>query len=81
MMRAKLNSNAKTILFSTAESGAVREMKSGSALGKALKKCNTSSRASIYALSKGYNVIESGHGYYNILNRNAVTMSQTVNAI
>ena len=50
-------------------------------LGKALKNCDRDSQASIYAMAKGYNVITSGHGYYNILNRNAVTMSKTISSI
>lgn len=81
MMRAKLNSNAKVINYFTASSGASREINNNTALGKTLSKCNRTSRASIYALAKGYNVIDAGNGYYNVLNRNAVTMSQTVNAI
>ena len=81
MMRAKLNSNANVINYYSAASGASREISKNTKLGQTLKKCSNSSRASIYALSKGYNVIDAGNGYYNILNRNAVTMSQNVNAI
>lgn len=81
MMRAKLNSNAKAIGYYTAAQGVSQEINSGSKLGQALKKCNYSSRASVYALAKGYNVIDAGNGYYSVLNRNAVTMSQNVNAI
>lgn len=76
----KLNSNAKTISHSKAVSGMNAEIASGSKLGKALAKCDRDSAVSIYALSKGYNVIESGHGYYNVLNRQAITMSKTINA-
>lgn len=49
-------------------------------LGKALRKCDQSSAVSIYAMAKGYNVITSGGGYYNILSRNAITMSKTIKA-
>ena len=83
MIRAKLNSNAKTIDYGQAKRGLSREMASGSKLGKSLSKIarrDSESAVSIYALSKGYNVITSGHGYFNVLNRNAVTMSKTIKA-
>lgn len=80
VVRAKLNNNAKTIGYSQASSGAMKEIKSGSKLGKTLSKCDSDSRASIYAMSKGYNVITSGHGYFNVLNRNAITMSSDIKA-
>ena len=81
VMRAKLNSNAKIINYNTASNGASAEIRSGSKLGKALAKCDTKSAISIYAMTKGYNVITSGHGYMNVLNRNAITMSKSVNPI
>lgn len=81
MVRAKLNNNAKTINYYSAMSGVSQEISKGTKLGKVLKKCDSNSQASIYAMSKGYNVITSGHGYYNILNRNAITMSSSINAI
>lgn len=80
VIRAKLNSNAKVIDYSTALKGVRSEISSGSKLGKALAKCDGASQSSIWALSKGYNIITSGHGYYNILNRNAVTMSKDIRA-
>lgn len=80
VMRAKLNSNAKVINHSVASQGASREIASGSKLGKVLSKCDHDSRASVYAMSKGYNVITSGHGYFNILNRNAITVSSDIKA-
>ena len=80
VMRGKLNNNAKVINHSTAVNGARQEMASGSKLGKVLSKTDRASQASIYAMSKGYNVISSGHGYYNILNRNAITMSSDIKA-
>ena len=79
-MRAKLNNNAKVIDSAKAKFGAKQEIASGSKLGKVLSKCDSESRPSVYAMSKGYNVISSGHGYYNILNRNAMTMSSDVKA-
>ena len=83
IVRAKLNANAKAIGYSQARSGLSREMASGSKLGKSLSKIyrrDSDSAVSIYALSKGYNVITSGHGYFNVLSRNAVTMSTTIKA-
>lgn len=80
VVRCKLNSNAKVINYNTASKGASAEIRSGTKLGKALKKCDSASAVSLYAMVKGYNVITSGHGYYNILNRNAVTMSKTIKA-
>ena len=80
-IRAKLNSNAKTISYSQAVSGVKSEINSGSKLGKILAKCDSNSQSSVWALAKGYNVITSGHGYYNILNRNAVTISKSVKPI
>ncbi len=80
-IRCKLNSNANVISHSKATQGVSAEIRSGSKLGKVLRKCDRDSQASIYALAKGYNVITSGHGYYNVLNRNAVTMSKTISSI
>ena len=83
MIRCKLNSNAKTIDYYQATGGLSREIASGSKLGKSLSKIarrDNESAVSIYALSKGYNVITSGHGYFNVLSRNAVTMSKTIKA-
>ena len=78
VMRAKLNNNAKVIDSYDALTGAQKEINSGSKLGKVLAKCDITSAESIYAMTKGYNVITSGNGYYNVLNRNAMTMSSTV---
>lgn len=80
-IRCKLNSNANVISHSKATRGVSAEIRSGSKLGKVLRKCDHDSQVSIYAMAKGYNVITSGHGYYNVLNRNAVTMSKTISSI
>jgi hypothetical protein len=77
-MRAKLNNNAKVLSITNARNGARQEIANGSKLGRVLSRCDHESQASIYAMSKGYNVISSGHGYYNILNRNALTMSSDI---
>lgn len=80
VMRGKLNNNAKVIDYYKASAGVVSEIRSGSKLGKALNKCDSASAVSIYAMSKGYNVISNGHTYLNVLNRNAITMSSSVKA-
>ena len=79
VMRAKLNNNAKIISYNNAVSGCKKEIASGSKLGKALAKCDRASAYSIYAMSKGYNVISDGYNdYMNVLNRGALTMSSTI---
>ena len=80
-IRCKLNGNANVINHSKARQGVSDEISRGTKLGNVLKKCDHDSQTSIYALSKGYNVITSGHGYYNVLNRNAVTMSKSIKSI
>lgn len=80
VIRAKLNSNARVISYRSAVNGVSREISSGSKLGKALSKCDRASQASIYAMAKGYNVIDAGNSYFNILSRNAITMSKTIKA-
>ena len=80
VVRAKLNSNAKVITYNKATSGLRQEINSGSSLGKALARCDHASQVSIYAMAKGYNVIYNQNSYYNILSRNAVTMSKTIKA-
>lgn len=78
VIRAKLNSNAKVINHSAAVRGASTEISKGTKLGRVLSKCDGASQASIYAMSKGFNVISSGHGYLNVLNRNAITVSSDI---
>ena len=80
VIRGKLNSNARVISHSQATAGLRNEIRSHSKLGRTLNKMDSASAVSMYALSKGYNVITSGHSYLNILNRNAVTMSDTYKA-
>ncbi len=80
VVRAKLDANAKTISHSSASAGVSKEINSGSKLGKALAKCDSYSRVSIYALSKGYDVLTSGHGYYNVLTRKSLVMSSDIKA-
>lgn len=78
VMRGKLNSNAKIINYSKASSGLSSEISSRTKLGRSLARLDHESAVSMWALSKGYNVISSGHGYLNVLNRNALTMSSDI---
>ena len=80
VVRAKIDPKAKVIDYNKATRQMQREMASGSKLGKALSKCDSQSRVSIYALSKGYSAISSGGwgGYYNVLSRKALVMSEDV---
>ena len=80
VIRGKLNNNAKVMSYSNAVNGAQKEIASGSKLGKVLARCDSASRPSIYAMAKGSNVLSSGHGYLNVLNRNAITMSKDIKA-
>lgn len=75
VMRAKLNSNARTIDYWRAVSGYSAERSSGSKLGRALSKLNSHDAISVYAVAKGYNVIQASNGYHVILDRSAISMS------
>jgi hypothetical protein len=76
--RAKLNANAKIMSYSSATQGARSEINSGTKLGRMLARCDSHSQSSIYALVKGYNVIDNGSGYIVVLNRSATTMSKDI---
>ena len=79
VVRAKLNGNAKVAKYDTIYYDCIVEMNNkNTKLGRALKKCDADSAVSIYALAKGYNVLETWNGYYNVLNRNAITMSNSI---
>lgn len=80
VVRAKLNSNARTITERAASAGATREIASGTKLGKALTIMDSRDRGSVWALAKGYNVVETSVGYYVVLNRTALTASKTIKA-
>lgn len=81
VMRAKLNNNAKVITYRSADLGVYSEMRNNTSLGEALKKCKSTARVSVYALAKGYNVIDGENGNINVLNRKAITMSDSFSAI
>lgn len=81
MIRGKLNNNAKVMNYYTAYSGLSKEIASGSKLGKTLSKVDKNSAVSIYAMTKGYNVLSNGSTYLNVLNRNAITVSSNITSI
>lgn len=75
VMRFKLNSNARVVDYYTIASQYYQ-----SSLSKQFR--DSESGISVYALSKGYNVIKGGGGsYYNVLSREAVDMSTTFHRV
>ena len=80
IVSAKLNSNARIITYDACVAGVRREIRSGSRLGRALSQCKTRSAHSIYALAKGYNVIDANNltGYLNVIDRRAMTVNATI---
>lgn len=81
-MRAKIKSTAKVITLSKADRNAQKEISSGSKLGQALKQVgrrDSDSVASMWALAKGYDVLdcETYSGYHTVINRGALAMSST----
>lgn len=83
VMNAYINGNAKIGNYTTLNNQLYKEMNSGSAIGNALKRIGDKNQAiSIYAMRKGYNVIDVGRGtgYYVILDRSALTVNTAVTA-
>lgn len=86
VVRAKLNSNAKVAYAYDLDNDINKEVKSGSSLGKALSKLDRADKRSIYALSKGYNVISadrninSSGNYLAVLDRSALSISSSIKA-
>lgn len=78
VIRAKLNSNARTISESSADRGVTREINSGSKLGRVLRQVNPTDRTAIWSLAKGYDVIQAYNGYHIVINRAALTASKTI---
>ncbi len=78
VVRAKLNSNAKTISTVAAERGANQEINSGSRLGKVLQQTTRYDRSALWALAKGYNVMQASNGYHVVLSRTALTASKEI---
>lgn len=78
VVRVKLNSNAKMISAPAADRGAVQEINSGSRLGKVLRQANSRDRSALWALAKGYNVMQVSNGYHVVLSRTALTASKEI---
>lgn len=81
VVRAKLSPTAKTISTSSAAAGVSREIASGSKLGRALSKINSTDRTAVWSLAKGYDVMVAGNGYHVVVNRSALVASKTINAM
>ncbi len=79
VIKGKITSSAKVVSYSKATSMLRAEINSGSKLGKAISKCDSASQVSIYAYSKGYDVIQSGT-YMNVLSRKNIAVSDKVKA-
>jgi hypothetical protein len=77
VVRAKFNSNAKSVSYTTANRGVTNEINSGSKLGKVLRQVGSQDRTAIWALAKGYNVLDAG-SYQVVINRTAITASKTI---
>lgn len=79
-MQAKLNDNAKVVSYSqltrmfSGESSKVQRAVNGMSSGL------SGGNLSVYALKKGYNVIDCGGGYFNVIDRSAMTMSSKITA-
>lgn len=78
VIRAKLNSNARTIAEHMADSGVAAEIRSGSKLGRTISKMDMYSQKSLWAMARGYNVIVASNGYHIVLNRTALTASDAI---
>lgn len=76
VMRAKLNSNARVVSYRNAVNGAGAEIRSGSKLGRVLNRMSGHDATSVWALAKGYNVVQDNNsGYHVVLDRSALSVS------
>ena len=74
-MRMKFNGFRKPISDNASTRGVYNEISRGTKLGKVLRRIGDSSdQQSVYALAKGYNVIDGG-SYQSVIDRRAITMS------
>lgn len=78
VIRAKINPSAKIIKESNLNKQINREIKSGSKLGRALS--NASDKRALYAMCKGYQAIFDGYGYYDIIDRSCLKISNKLTA-
>ena len=79
VVRVKLSPSAKVVSTSAAASGVSREINRGTKLGKALSQIGSQDRTAVWALAKGYDVMEGGYGYHVVINRSALIASKTIN--
>lgn len=80
VVRAKMKPGTKTISYSSAASKANSEVTRGTQLGKAMKGMSTPARASVYAISNGYQALTSGHSYVNVIDRSCLVISDKYTA-
>lgn len=78
VIRAKLSPTAKTIDSRVAQQMTVKEIKSGSKLGKAISTLGIRDQTSVWALAKGYDAMVASNGYHVILNRSALIASNSI---
>ena len=81
VIRVKLSPSAKVVSTSAASRGVTQEINKGSKLGKALSKIGHQDRTAIWALAKGYDVMEGGYGYHVVINRSALIASKDIKAM
>ena len=79
VVRVKLSPSAKVVSTSTAARGVTKEINSGSKLGKALARVGYQDQTAVWALAKGYDVMDGGYGYYVVINRSALIASKKIN--
>lgn len=80
VVRVKLSPSAKVVTTSVAANGVSREISSGTKLGKALSKIGQTDRTAVWALAKGYDVMEGGYGYHVVINRSVLIASKDIKA-
>lgn len=78
VIRAKLSPTAKTIGTRAAQQQTVKEIKSGSKLGKAISKLSMRDQTTIWALAKGYDAMVAPNGYHVVINRSALFASNSI---
>lgn len=78
VVRVKLSPSARVVSTSAAASGVSREISRGTKLGKALSQIGHTDRTAVWALAKGYDVMEGGYGYHVVINRSVLTASSDI---
>lgn len=81
VIRTKISPTAKTIGVWQADSAAMKEISSGSKLGKALSKLQVKDQSAVWALAKGYDAMVASNGYHVVINRSVLVASKTINAM